>query len=372
MKITILAVAIVIIVIFIFVVRMGVVFRERLKFYSKGREHGFRNAELSLIWRSTEKCGIIDPLSIYTSVSNLNRVIALILSEHRRSAKADKPAEQVLINKLNKMRAKIAVEADVGEHIKTSRALEPGQKITVLFYGRGVFSSYVVDNDTKLIVELPKKRAKVHSSANFIPPGMWKGRRVSVYFWRKSDACYAFDTIVENYGTVLGKQCIYLQHADRLDRAQKRKSVRHECMVNATMFVQKSVSYDYNAVENDADGLKCMIEDISEDGALIRIGGKGKGNIRVKLQFHLNSVFIMMFGVIHTVEYNRNMNQSRLHFECTNINEEMKNSLLTYIYNQVPDEDRERDMAIRATESENTESENEGAEGEEENDSFSL
>ena len=96
-----------------------------------------------------------------------------------------------------------------------------------------------------------------------------------------------------------------------------------------------------------SDAYKCVLEDISEDGALIRIGGKGKNNIHVKLSFYINSSPVEMFGTIKAVEYNKSINQSRMHFECKKISVDMKNSVINYVYSTVSESEIERDMAIR-------------------------
>ena len=42
-----------------------------------------------------------------------------------------------------------------------------------------------------------------------------------------------------------------------------------------------------------------------------------------------------------TVEYDEEKNQSKLHFECTYIDTPMKNAILSYVYNVIPDEEKE-------------------------------
>ena len=83
-----------------------------------------------------------------------------------------------------------------------------------------------------------------------------------------------------------------------------------------------------------------FIEDIFESGAMIRIGGKGVPNIQLKLQFTLEGKLIIMFGVVRTVEYNSDIDQSRLHFECVHIEPQMKNQILSFVYNIMSPEER--------------------------------
>ena len=56
-----------------------------------------------------------------------------------------------------------------------------------------------------------------------------------------------------------------------------------------------------------------------------------------------------MFGIVRTVEYNEELGQSRLHFECIHIEEAMKNIVLSYVYNILPENEREIYDAIKLT-----------------------
>jgi len=312
--------------------RLVSIFKEKISFYSLGFENGLHFSEVGIVWKTLKKCGVISPLSLYDSVSTLNRCIAMIISERRRSATVDVPGEQLLIAKLNKLRTKVALQSDESQHIQTTAALEAGQRLSIIFYGRGVYSSTVLNNGRRIEVSLPKKGSGRSSDA--LPANMWKNRKVSVYFWRKGDACYAFDTTVNDTGIFEGHQCIMLTHSAQLDRTQKRQAIRCPCEIDADLFMLKSAAIDYNIINSDG-GYKCVLDDISEYGALVRIGGKGRGNMRIKLQFYLNTSFIMMYGIIHSVEYNKEKNMSRLHFECTYIDDDMRNTLSNYIYTQI-------------------------------------
>ena len=93
-----------------------------------------------------------------------------------------------------------------------------------------------------------------------------------------------------------------------------------------------------------------MIEDISESGALIRIGGKGVQNVKIKLQFTIHSRLIVMYGIVRTVEFNESDNQTLLHFECTHIETTMKNEILRYVYDILPQSQKEIIQALNETE----------------------
>ena len=207
-----------------------------------------------------------------------------------------------------------------------------------------MFTSEIVGNGNFLVINVPRQK-------NLIPlPGEeWVGRVISVYLWRKGDARYVFDTTVTQNGLFLGKSSLFLKHSSNLVRTQKRKAVRVKCQIYGMLYIIKKDKVDVTAIETH-NGFRCLIEDISEAGALIRIGGKGVQNVKIKLQFNIQNKLILMVGVVRTVEYNEAENQSLLHFECTHIDTTMKNEILKFVYNMLPESEKEVLEALEQTE----------------------
>ena len=71
--------------------------------------------------------------------------------------------------------------------------------------------------------------------------------------------------------------------------------------------------------------------------------------MQLKIQFQIDNRLVVMFGIVRTVEYNEELGQSRLHFECIHIEEAMKNIVLSYVYNILPESEREIYDAIKLT-----------------------
>ena len=133
-------------------------------------------------------------------------------------------------------------------------------------------------------------------------------------------------------------------------RSQKRNAIRAKCKIYGDLYILKDKVIDYNAVES-VPGYRCLIEDISENGALIKIGGKGMPNVRIRLQFKLDDKLIDMFGIVHNVEFDEESNQSKLHFECIHTEPEMRNIILAYVYNILTESEKEIFDALSLTES---------------------
>ena len=314
-----------------------------------GQDKGFKFNEITLLWKLAKEAEIEEPLSLYVSVPTLNMAISKIIMDSKTNGTESLEETQNFISKLYEYRTKIDLEHDNKKGLESTKYLEKGQRLRVILKGKGVFLSEILSVGHELIIRVPLQK-----NVRTVDGAEWVTKTVSVYLWRKGDAAYVFDTRVTNAGVFQGQSAIFLAHTNQLERAQKRKSVRAACQIYAQLYFITGEEPDFDAVEVEA-GYKCLLEDISEDGAMIRIGGKGRQNIRIKLQFEIDEKIIIMFGIIRAVEFNEKANQSRLHFECLHIEKEMKNSILSFIYRDLSEEKKEELTALAELEQEEIE-----------------
>ncbi len=331
------------------ITRIYVLNGDKIHFFSTGMDKGFKINEIKVLWKLAKKTDLDNPMALYDSVPILNQCISKIITQSRRTASENSPKTQDFLSKLYKYRTRIALDTDGKRGLENTRYLDVGQRISIIYPGNGVFAAKIINNGRELVISMPVQDDKKNRRKLTLTGDEWKGKDISIYLWRKGDAGYAFDTVVLGSGTFGGQACIFVRQSEKLDRTQKRQSVRANCEVYAQMYMLKSDSQDYSTVETSA-GYTCLIEDISEDGAMIRIGSKGKSNVRIKLQFMINDELVIMYGVIRAVEYNKILDQSRLHFECTHVDASMKNAILSYVYNVIPEEQKDRDLAIKQSE----------------------
>lgn len=316
-----------------------------IKFFSTGLDSGFKIKEIYLLYQAASFANIPEPVSLFLSVPALNNCIAFILKDAQESHLENDPKILKFVEKLYNYRTKVELDPRNSHSMKSTKSLKTGQKIRIVLKGFGVFSSKVVNSGRDLVITLPLQKNVILLSAT-----EWVGKSVSVYLQRAGDAGYVFDTIVKDAGAFNGASVLQLEHTEKLIRSQKRKSVRCSCNIIGQLYIVNSETMSQTAIETSS-GLKCLIEDLSEDGALIRIGGKGQKNIKIKIQFQLGEEYIVMFGVVRAVEYNQNSNQSRLHFECVTLPQKMKNEILTYVYNVIPQEEKDAFEAMTQAES---------------------
>jgi c-di-GMP-binding flagellar brake protein YcgR len=326
---------IIVVVIIGLITIIGELYRNKIKFFINGLDSKFTLSEILFLWKISGICNLEDPFSLYWSMSSLTNCILQIKSEAEKSGIENNQKTQKLLTKLYLYRTKIERDADKKKGLDSTRELDKGQKLRIIFSGRGVFSSIIVNNARELTISIPTQKNLVSVEGK-----NWIGKTINVYLWRKSDARYVFDTEILGEGLFLGNAVLYLRQTNKMLRTQKRQFVRTKCRIYANLFIIKTKIINYNFIDTKP-GYRCLIEDISESGALVRIGGKGVPNVQIRLQFQLEGKLIIMFGVVRTVEYNKILNQSRLHFECIHIEPMMKNKILSYVYNILPEREKE-------------------------------
>ena len=339
---------IILLLVFLALASLYSVFKSRIQFFITGLDSGFNLADLSLLWNVAQICELDQPTALFYSLPALTRCMSQITNQALAEGTDKSPKIQNILSKLFDYRTKIQHESDDKKGITSTQYLDKGQKLRIILPGKGVFATEIVNNGNMIVINVPKQK-------NLIPitGEEWVGKTVSVYLWRKRDAKYVFDTTVTQSGLFLGKSALFLKHSSNLVRTQKRKSVRAKCEIYGNLFIIKnsdSENVDYSTIETK-NGYRCLLEDISESGALIRIGGKGVQNIKIKLQYSIQSKLIIMVGVVRTVEFNETENESLLHFECTHIDPVMRNEVLSYVYNMLPESEKEVLEALEQTES---------------------
>ena len=318
--------------------------KPQIEFLTTGIDNGFSVSEIHLLWKLGREADIENPHSLYVSLSALNQAIAIISLRAKNDGSENDNKIQTFLSKLYKFRTKLDLEHENKKGLESTKYLDKNQRLRIILKGQGVFSSVILNNGYEMTIKVP-----VQDGIAKVPAENWVDRTVSVYLWRKKDAHYVFDTRVTNSGIFLGQPVIFLAQTNQLLRTQKRKSVRTSCDLDAQLYFLPAEKVDYNAIEQD-QGYRCIIEDVSEDGAMIRVGGQGQPNARIKLQFYINNDLIVMFGIIRAVEYNAKINQSRLHFECLHVAAEMKNAILSFVYNVLPESEKEVFDALSGTE----------------------
>lgn len=319
--------------------------KEYIHFFTTGFDSGFKLKEILFLGELGKSSGLEDLTTLFWSLAALDRCTAEILRRAKVSGTENAVSTQTLLSRLYAYRTKVELEQSKKKMgLESTRDIVVGQRVRILLRGIGVFSSKVIRNNSKhLALEFPTGTTTPATSID------WKKCALSIYFWRHDDAGYVFDAVVISDPLATGKAVLHVTHSYSLIRSQKRKSIRAKCSISAQMYLIKPGELLDSALEPEP-GMKCLIEDISEDGAMVIIGGKAVKKMQIKLQFLVHDVLIVMSGLVRAVNYNSETNQSRIHFESGELNPRMKNAILTFVYNVLPEEEREELDAIRLSE----------------------
>lgn len=314
-----------------FILRLGKKNKERakknnwLKFYAKGKDSGFSFWEISLLRRLAIKSNMEDPASLFWSQNQMDVCIRSLIQNARLAGTERDPETQEFLSKLYEYRKKIEFEKQGAKTgLADTRHIGETQPLRILVAGTGVFPSRILKNANQYIaIDRPP-------TVNMPRDFTWAGRRLAVYFWRDNDAAYVFDSDVIDEAYAKGSPAIRISHAESLFRTQKRKSLRMKLKKPAFLYIQNEGSVP-DLVEL-VPGLKCVINDISDKGCSVTIGGKAAPGLRVKIQFALNKAPLILCGTVRAVGFNGDENRSALHIEADSLPFETRNEILAEVF----------------------------------------
>ncbi len=305
-----------------------------VRFYAKGKDEGFSLREIELLRKIAVKAEMEDPTALFWSVKQLDECIKNIIRKSRVTGDEHSLETQDFLAKLYEYRKKIEFDQPrYRKGLKNSRGISEHQRLRILVDGTGVFESRVVRNsDRYLSIQKP---LSAHIPRDF----PWKGKRLAAYFWRRDDAGYVFDTVVLDESASGGSSLLHLSHSDSLFRAQKRRSVRAKMRTPAFLYLPNDDSYP-EMVES-GPGMRCILEDLSEDGCAITVGGKAAAGMKVKVQFMIGGDAIAFSGIVKSVNYDGEANRSLLHVEAVPLSIPTRNRILSEVFGVNPDAELE-------------------------------
>lgn len=296
-------------------------------FYAKGKESGFQFSEINTLRKAAVEAELENPVSIFSSIRQLDRTIRMIITKMRAALKLDDPGSNRFLGDLFSFRKR--VEFNLPKYrlgIKSTRELLSSQKIRITLPGGGSFQSSIVEN-------LRKYLAVAYPVGKTMPPGFsWKNQKINVYFWRMEDAGYYFESRVLDDFLDKKFPILYITHSDSLIRSQKRRSIRVETNMACTIHNLNTIESASEALEKNP-GYKARMVDVSEDGCALLIGGKAKVGLPLKIQFSLGDETLAMCGIIKGITFDEKTNRSVLHIQAVPPSDRNRNTILTYVYN---------------------------------------
>jgi c-di-GMP-binding flagellar brake protein YcgR len=292
-----------------------------MQFRSQGRAAGFSFAELGRLKAIVEQSGQMNPLSLFQSAELLDYCIRF-LAQTTQASGDDKPAQQNFIARLYECRKKIEAGGQK-QGLASSREIEEGQNLRVVS-DSVIYRSQVIKNTDQYILATRPVNPELRSAP------VWLGRKISVYFWKEEDAGYVFDCQVLGEAFVRGIAALRISHSNTLFRTQKRRSLRVKTHKLTYLYILNDTAP--SATLETKPGLKCFVEDISDTGCAVTIGGKAGKGLRVKLQLELDKKPFSMSGTVRSADYNGETNRSLLHIEADPLSQEAKNAIFAEMF----------------------------------------
>jgi hypothetical protein len=280
-------------------------------FYMRGNRLGFTMGELRALHGLAREFKLADPYTMLLSQSHLDLSLKQILREGAKIGLLSQESSVKLLGKVFEYR--MGVEKNRPRYrrgLESTRMIGAGQILKILVPGVGVYQVKVIENFRAYIaVELPAGKG--------VPANhRWKGQRLDVYFWRKGDALYYFESFVSNDPDKAALQpVLQLTHSENLMRTQKRNAIRVKVMKMGSL-TPLAGREEANEVWNPQAGYQCKVTDISETGAAIIVRGKVQAGRQVKLQIELGGLPVVMCGEIKGSTLNPAYNVSLLHIEA--------------------------------------------------------
>jgi len=295
-------------------------------FYAKGKESGFVVREINVLRRAAVEAEMENPVTIFSSIKVLDRVIRSLILRFRARQRMEEPHTNQFLGEIYEFRKRVEFNLPRYRNgIKSSRELMPHQRIRMTLPGGATFHSQVVEN-------LRKYMAVAYPVGKEMPPGFtWKGQRVNVYFWRAEDAGYYYESKVLDDFLNRKFPILYLAHSESMIRSQKRSSIRVEADLPCMIYHLKHINQANESIESNP-GYKARMVDLSEDGCALLVGGKAKVGLAMKTQFVLGENTLTMAGTIRGITFDEKKNRSVLHMQAVPPSDRVRNLILTYVY----------------------------------------
>ena len=297
-----------------------------VEFYLRGKESGFKFSEINVLRSVAVENRLTEPASLYWSEWQLDRCIRGTITRIRAQGEMDDMKSIRFLRRLFDFRKQ--VEFNLPKYrsgLRSSRNMMTGQRIRIPIQGVGVFESHVVENMRKYI-------AIAYPTGKRLPPGYsWRSLKIDVFFWRIEDAEYFFETkVIADYYDKK-EPVLHIGHSDNLVRTQKRGSIRLSLTDSASLYPLRIIEAANEIIET-RPGYKGKMIDLSEDGFAIKIGGKAKAGLPIKMQLLTNDDYVVICGTVKNVSYSQKTNQSILHVQAVKPSDKMRVTILTLVY----------------------------------------
>ncbi len=296
------------------------------EFYAAGKDAGFSLRQIRLLHRVARETRLLNPSSLFWSQRSLDRCIETIYMRFYRDGLEDVPENAAFLDQLFAYRKTVALnQPHVRFGVQSSRNLDVGQPLTIVIEGGGTFRSRIVENTrTHLSIAYPAGKA--------LPRGFtWRGKTVRVVLRRRDDAAYTFSSKITGDYLNRSRPVLYIEHAERMEREQKRRSVRGPLNAPGRVLPVRAPE-DVDFTPTGAGGYRCRIVDISEDGAALKVGGRAKAGIYLRVETQIDEHPVVLSGTVRKATYDEKRHLTLLNLQAEVADIVMKNRIRAYVF----------------------------------------
>lgn len=263
-------------------------------FFAKGSEAGLSLTEIKTLKRAADYLRMEKPLLILGSMDHVDNAINKISHHLEHSGYRDSDAIDILEN-LFKYRKKVEIKKIERKSIViSSREIDEGQRVKVTLGSNypPINGVVMTNSPDALVIDFS---SDTNLNSNIVINGP-----VNVYFWKKDDAGYYFETIVIDYS--LGKKW-KVAHSNKLIRSQKRENIRKDIATIGYILKLENIS-KRNDNPIGSNGTIVQLKNLSESGIAFYINGKVPKSTPLKIEFDINGKKIVVCGFVKESIYN--------------------------------------------------------------------
>ncbi len=296
------------------------------EFYAAGKDAGFSLRQIRLLHRVARETRLLNPSSLFWSQRSLDRCIEKIYMRFYRDGLEDVPGNAAFLDQLFAYRKTVALnQPHVRFGIQSSRNLDVGQPLTIVIERGGTFRSRITENTrTHLSIAYP--------AGKVLPRGFsWRGKGVRVVLRRRGDAAYTFTSKITGNYLNRPRPVLYIEHAERMEREQKRRSVRGPLNAPGRVLPVRAPE-DVDFTPTGAGGYRCRMVDISEDGAALKVGGRAKAGIHLRVETQIDEHPVVLSGTVRKATYDEKRHLTLLHLQAEVADIVMKNRIRAYVF----------------------------------------
>jgi c-di-GMP-binding flagellar brake protein YcgR len=305
-------------------------------FRKMSRDIGLDKPHTEMLEYLVRVCKVKQPFLVFSNAGLLDDILKKGIYSLEQDRKLSPEQKQARLSTLYQTKQLIERNSKRGVGIKSTNLLKSGQVLMIHPESGGQFPAKIISNMRDMLAcSVPKDQAS-H------PQRLKKGARVSVDFWRESDAGYSFTSKVLGYDNIKGIVSLLIQHAKTIRSEQQRKfrrrTLHRPCFFYPVEIIQQGTGRRSvrKAVVQSHQRLLGNLLDISAGGCSITSLSPLKNGQLLKMEFELGSrQRITVFGKIKRSRPQHHRG-GIMHVMFTRLSSQFLNQIYSYVYDYAP------------------------------------